>query len=144
MLSDPLRTASTLVVLALAASMPAAPGELEEREAPLYAAALLYVAQSDLCSAKKPCCYSVGEAVPNSELVKVLRGKKELTPLESGGSCAGLTLDAWRLSQTADEQQKVWVGVGGPGITLISCIHVLNLTTEGWVVDPSKDSCPVV
>lgn len=136
--------AAAALIPAFSAGAAAAAGELDEREAPLYAAALLYVAESDLCTAQKPCCYSVGEAAPSEELTKALRGSQNLTPIEADGSCEGLTLDAWRTSPTADERQTVWVGVGGRGITIASCIHVLNLTPEGWVVDPSKDSCPVV
>lgn len=144
MLIHPHRASVACLILILAVSVPAAPGELEEREAPLYAAALLYIAGSDLCNAKRLCCYSVGEAPPSPELAEALRGRKGLEPLEADRSCEGIVLDAWRVSRTTGETQKVRVGVGGPGFTLISCTHVLNLTAEGWIVDPSKDSCPVM
>lgn len=137
------RTPATALVVALGMAVPpVAPGELEEREAPLYAAAILYAAH-EICTKKKPCCYSVGERQPSPELVEALQGKGHLKPAPPRGWCYEFTIDAWRTSRTAGEEQTVAVSFGDPDMPLLWCTYVLNLKDEGWVVDPSKTMCPI-
>ena len=143
MLTCRFRTTATLLIIAAGSTVSVPAGELDEREAPLYAAAILYAAHSDLCTAEKPCCYSVGQKPPSPELVKALQDSRHLTPIPRRGTCTHVTLDAWRTSRTADDTQTVSVAAGGHDLFLVWCTYVLHLTSAGWVVDPSKETCPV-
>jgi len=118
-------------------------GEREAREAPLYAATIVYVADGFRCTAKEPCCYSVTRQVPSPELVKLLKGERRLKPIAAHGACVEWTIDVGRVPPYDGDEQHVASAVGGEGIPMFFCNHVLRLTAKGWAVDPKRDMCPV-
>jgi hypothetical protein len=122
--------------------VPSFAGEREALEAPLFAAAIRYAADSYKCTAKQSCCYCVHGAVPSPELTELLRGRQGLTPIPVVGACAQWTLDVVRTSQTDSTEQHVSSNMGGHGAApLRYCDHVLHLTSRGWVVDRQRDRC---
>ena len=118
-------------------------GEPEAGEAPLYAATIAYVADRFRCTAKEPCCYSVARQVPRPELVQLLKGQRRLKPIAADGACVEWTIDVGRVPPYDGNEQHVASAVGGEGIPLFFCNHVLTLTLKGWTVDPKRDACPV-
>jgi hypothetical protein len=139
----PLRTVSIAVAYSLNCAAAAPPGELEAREAHLFAAVILYSAKAIKCTVKSPCCYSVREEVPSEELVTLLASKRNLKPIPIQGACGEWTIDVARVSRNSSDEQEVASAVGGQGLPLLYCTHVLHLTPDGWVVDPKRDRCPV-
>jgi hypothetical protein len=117
-------------------------GEREAREAPLFAAVIVYVAKGNKCTRASPCCYSVGGEVPSPELLALLTGNRGLKPIPLRGACGEWTIHVARVTQTAGAEQQVRSGVGGQDQPLVYCTHTVKLTAAGWAVDPAKDSCP--
>ncbi len=118
-------------------------GEREVCEAPLYAAAVSYVADRFKCSANHPCCYSVGKQVPSADLVRLLKAQRRLKPIGARGACPEWTIDIGRVRPDGSRDQYVASAVGGEGSPIFFCTHLLRLTSKGWVVDPKRDMCPV-
>jgi hypothetical protein len=116
-------------------------GELEAREAPLFAAAILHMARPTLCTPAEPCCYSVAGAVPSAELIKLLQPQRHLKPIPPRSVCTEAVIDAGRVSRTAEAEQEVSVDFGLQDHPLMFCTYTLRLDAAGWRV--TKSVCPV-
>ena len=140
------RLAVTSMVVVGTASLPRVTGggELEAREAPLYAATLVYVADRLGCTTRRPCCYSVQDQVPSAELVGLLESKRRLKPITAHDACVEWTIDVGRIPPYGPNEQHVASSVGGEGAPFLFCNHVLALVSGRWVVDPKRDLCPVM
>jgi hypothetical protein len=136
------RTLVGAVLSAIALAAVAQAGDPEASGAPLYAAALIHLVKVSHCTVASPCCYSVHGKVPPADLKRLLDKQRELRPIAERGACAAVTIDVERAGGSGRER-RVSSQVGPEGRPFMFCTHTLYLKSRRWVLDPSKDDCPI-